>query len=342
MRLRLGYAWWVITVITTVTIGGAIASPAADRFAREWQTNSNPHPVNVFRADWHDPSRNRTVPVKIYAPSTITTEPFPLIIFSHGLGGSREGYEYLGQSWAAQGYVTVHLQHPGSDESVWQDVGLGQRMTAMRRAAAQPRHALDRVLDVSFAIDELTRLNATNSIWRGKLDLNRIGVAGHSFGAHTTLTIAGAVYAGWSETTLADPRVKAAIPMSAPVPANQSRLDTVFAGVKIPCLHMTGTKDDSPIGDTKAVERRLPFDHCRNSDQHLITFTDGDHAIFGGRERRLGGRKDAEFQRLICLSSLAFWDAYLRDDAEAKKWLTTKFENALGNTGVFEKKPANP
>jgi dienelactone hydrolase len=341
MRLRLGYARWVITIITTITISGALASPATERSARAWQTNSILHPVNVTRAEWHDSNRNRTVPVKIYAPATTTIEPFPFIIFSHGLGGSRESYEYLGQFWAAQGYVTVHLQHPGSDESVWQDAGLGQRMTAMRQAAAQPRHALNRVQDVSFAIDELTRLNATNSMWRGKLDMNRIGVAGHSFGAHTTLTIAGAVYAGWSETTLADPRVKAAIPMSAPVPANQARLEAAFAGVKIPCLHMTGTKDDSPIGDMKATERRLPFDHCRNSDQYLITFTDGDHAIFGGRERPLGRRNDAEFQRLICQSSLAFWDAYLRDDAEAKKWLTKKFENALSKTGVFEKKPAN-
>jgi dienelactone hydrolase len=336
MRLKLGSIWWVITIIASVTISGIAASPT-----REWQTNSNLHPVNVTRAEWHDPSRNRTVPVKIYAPTTITTEPSPLIIFSHGLGGSREGYEYLGQFWAAQGYVSIHLQHPGSDESVWQDAGLGQRMNAMRRAAAQPRHALDRVQDVSFAIDELTRLNATNAAWRGKLDLHRIGMAGHSFGAHTTLTIAGAVYAGWGTTTLADPRVKAAIPMSAPVPANQARLEAAFAGVNIPCLHMTGTKDDSPIGDTKAAERRLPFDHCRNSDQYLITFTDGDHAIFGGRERRIGGRKDAEFQRLICQSSLAFWDAYLQNDAAAKRWLTTKFENALGKTGVFEMKPAN-
>jgi dienelactone hydrolase len=342
MRLNFKSVWQLVTVIALATSipNGAAASPAADRSAREWQTNSILRPVNVTRAEWHDPNRNRTVPVKIYSPTT-TTNGLPIIIYSHGLGGSREGYEYLGQFWAAHGYISVHLQHPGSDEAVWQDAGLGRRMTAMRQAAAQPRHALNRVQDVSFAIDELARLNATNSVWRGKLDLDRIGVAGHSFGAHTTLTIAGAVYSGWGELTLADSRVKAAIPMSAPVPANQSRLDASFAGVKIPFLHMTGTKDDSPIGDTKAAERRLPFDHCRNSDQYLITFTDGDHAIFGGRERRIGGRKDAEFQRLICQSSLAFWDAYLRDDAEAKQWLTTEFNDVLGKTGVFELKPAN-
>jgi hypothetical protein len=103
---------------------------------------------------------------------------------------------------------------------------------------------------------------------------------------------------------------------------------------------MTGTEDNSPIGDTKAAERRLPFDHCDNSDQFLITFTGGDHAIFGGRERRIGGGKDAELQRLICQSSLAFWDAYLRSDARAKDWLITKFTDVLGTEGVFEVKRA--
>jgi hypothetical protein len=164
-----------------------------------------------------------------------------------------------------------------------------------------------------------------------------VGVAGHSFGAYTTLASAGAAYSALAAGG-GDARIKAAIPMSAPVPKNKARLDEAYAGVKIPCLHMTGTEDNSPIGDTKAFERRLPFDHCRNSDQFLITFTGGDHMIFGGRERLLGGAKDAEFQRLICQSSLAFWDAYLRSEAAAKEWLSTKYKDALGKEGVFEVK----
>ena len=319
-----------------------VANPAGAAQAREavvpaWRTNAVTNEILVANEEWLDAKRGRTVPVKIYAPKS-QAGAFPVIIFSHGLGGSRDGYEYLGQCWAAHGYVAVHLQHAGSDDSVWKDAGVGQRMGAMRRAAAQPRNAMDRVQDVSFAIDELTRLNATNSPWHAKLDLKRIGVAGHSFGAHTTLATAGAAYSGRSAAGIGDPRVKAAIPMSAPVPANKRRLDEAYAGVKIPCLHMTGTEDNSPIGDTKAEERRLPFDHCRNSDQYLITFTGGDHAIFGGRDRKLGGGKDAEFQRLICQSSLAFWDAYLRDDAKAKEWLITKFKDALGKEGVLETK----
>ena len=326
---------WV--VVGAVCGGTILASYAKESIATPWRTDAPTNAVAVTRAEWRDAKRDRVVPVKIYSPQS-GAGPFPVIIFSHGLGGTREGYEYLGQCWASHGYVSVHLQHAGSDDAVWKDAGSGKRMSAMQRAAAQPRNAIDRAQDVTFALDQLTQLKANDATWRGKLDLARVGVAGHSFGAYTTLAAAGAVYSGRATATLADPRVKAAIPMSAPVPANKNRLDDAYAGVKIPCLHMTGTEDNSPIGDTKAEERRLPFDHCRNSDQFLITFTGGDHAIFGGRERKLGGGKDAEFQRLISQSSLSFWDAYLRADANAKEWLTTKCQDALGAEGVLEVK----
>lgn len=327
---------WLWVALVWVANPGVVLQ-AKEAVVLAWRASAAANEVSIANEDWMDSKRSRQVPVKIYAPKS-GNGPFPVVIFSHGLGGSREGYEYLGQCWATHGYVSVHLQHVGSDDSVWKDAGVGERMSAMRRAAAQPRNAMDRVQDVSFAIDELTRLNVTNSPWRGRLDLKYIGVAGHSFGAHTTLATAGAVYSGRSGASIGDSRVKAVIPMSAPVPANKAQLGDAYAGVKIPCLHMTGTEDDSPIGDTKASERRLPFDHCKNSDQFLITFTDGDHAIFGGRERRIGGGKDVEFQRLICESSLAFWDAYLRGDTKATDWLTVKFKDALGKDGVLEVK----
>lgn len=327
-RLLLLAGIWVVCALAS--------AEAKETVFPVWRTNTVTNQVVVTREEWVDSQRNRKVPVKIYAP-VAGYEPFPVIIFSHGLGGSREGYEYLGQCWASHGYVAVHLQHPGSDDGVWKDAGIGQRMSAMKRAAAQPRNAMDRLQDVSFVLDQLQQRSQTNALWRAQLDLQRVGVAGHSFGAHTTLTVAGATYSSLSVGG-GEARIRAAIPMSAPVPAGKARLDEAFAGVRIPCLHMTGTEDNSPIGETKAAERRLPFDHCRNSDQFLITFTGGDHAIFGGRDRRMGGAKDAEFQQLICLSSLAFWDAYLRDDAKAREWLTGKFKDALGKEGVFEVK----
>lgn len=296
------------------------------------------HEVEVVRHDWTDLKRDRKVPVKIYFPRS-GDGPFPVVIFSHGLGGSREGYEYLGRHWASHGYVSVHLQHLGSDDAVWRDAA-GYKMGAMRKATLDPRNAINRPLDVSFAIDQLEKLNKEQSPLQRRLDLDRIGVAGHSFGAFTTLAVAGQVFAPGVRrgTTVADPRVKAAIPMSAPVPTNKRRLDDVYANIKIPCLHMTGTKDSSPIGDTTPEERRLPFDHTNGSDQFLITFADGDHMIFSGRGRLLANDKDQQFQKLICASSTAFWDAYLRGDTQAKTWLVNDFTTELGADGKFEVK----
>ena len=51
-----------------------------------------------------------------------------------------------------------------------------------------------------------------------------------------------------------------------------------------------------------------------------------------------GGEKDAEFQKLIMQSSLAFWDAYLREDAQARGWLGDAFMQLLGENGEWEKK----
>src|SRR5215472_14384156 len=76
--------------------------------------------VEVLRVEWFDATRAQQVPAKLYYPKT-GPGPFPLLLVSHGLGGSREGYAYLGRYWASAGYVSVHVQHLGSDEAVWHE-----------------------------------------------------------------------------------------------------------------------------------------------------------------------------------------------------------------------------
>jgi predicted dienelactone hydrolase len=297
------------------------------------------HPVEILRADWYDATRHRDIPVKIYLPKDATT-PCPIVIFSHGLGGSRENYEYLGQHWAACGYVSVHLQHPGSDDHVWKDAEQGEKMNAMVRATMNPAAIADRPKDVSFALDRLTALNAdAASPLKGRLDLKRIGVAGHSFGGFTSMAIAGQEF-GLAQWT--DPRVKAVIEMSAPV-ARPAMRDRAYAKITTPVFHMTGTLDDSPIGDTKAAERRIPFDKMASAETCLVIFKDGDHMIFSGRPGLDASRKkqDAVFQQLICASSTAYWDAWLKGDSAAHAWLMDGgFARQLGTQGTFEtKKP---
>ena len=325
-----------LIVLAGVLAAGPIAA-AADRP----QSAPSAASVKILRREWTDTARKRIVPVKIYYP-VAAARPLPVIIFSHGLGGSREGYEYLGRYWAAHGYVSVHLQHKGSDTEVWK--GKAEPLKAMRRAAADLRNATNRPLDVRFAIDRMEKMNRDETPLRGRLDLKAIGAAGHSFGAYTTLAVAGQDFSArpGRRLTLADPRVKAAIAMSAPVPRQKDRRERAFASITIPCLHMTGTRDKSLVGSTSAAERRIPFDAGRAPHQYLIVFAGGDHMIFSGRRfsRRPASRKsDARFHELIRRSSLAFWNAYLKKDAKAEAWLAGGgFEALLGRDGTFEKR----
>jgi len=272
--------------------------------------------------------------VKLYFPKA-GAGPFPVILFSHGLGGTRDGYEYLGRHWASHGYVVIHLQHPGSDDSAWR--GGARPMQALQSAAANPTNALHRPLDVRFALDQLAALNQTNSRLRSRLDLDRVGLGGHSFGAYTVLACIGQ-RPGFGGPSLADSRIKAGIAMSSPVPARVR--PATYADVTVPVFHLTGTRDDSPIGRTGIEERRVPFDRISHAPQLLLTLQEGDHMIFSGRGA--AGRdvaRDRRQHEVILASTTAFWDAWLKGAATAKTWLQAGgFEAALAKDGKLEKK----
>ena len=302
------------------------------------------------KLDWHDAARDRDVPVKIYFPKS-GAGPFPVIVFSHGLGGSRDGYEYLGRHWAGCGYVSVHLQHVGSDDSIWKDLPPAERAKSVQAAAMNLTNALNRPPDVQFVLGEIGQLNREEmSPLKGRLDLKALAVAGHSFGGYTTLALAGQTFLlplGRSKR-YDEPRIKAAIQMSAPVPANRRALDETYGTITIPVMHMTGTEDFlEMLPQTSAADRRLPFDHMDHAETCLVIFQGGDHFIFSGRER-VGASpellaRDAVFQKLVCAGTTAFWDAYLKGRPEAKSWLLDGgYGTLLGGQAVFQKKnPVN-
>ena len=295
--------------------------------------------VDSATVEWKDETRDRAVPAKIYFSKVTSGQPLPVILFSHGLGGSRDGYEYLGQQWAANGYVVIHVQHVGSDSEVLHD-NPGQKSVDVLRHAANKQNSIDRAKDVRFAIDQLASIAEKVPALRDRLDLERVGVGGHSYGANTTMLVAGQKLetARKDADDLSDPRVKAALAMSEPVNMPAENLDADYAGVKIPVMMMTGTEDDSPIGETKAADRRLPFDHLK-CPAWLLILNGGDHLVFSGR--RDPRPSDDPQQKLIRLCSTAFWDAVLKNDAAAKQWLASSdgFQKQLGAAGTFERKP---
>jgi predicted dienelactone hydrolase len=291
--------------------------------------------VEKQHLEWTDGQRARRIPVTLYMPKG--DGPFPVILFSHGLGGSRDGYAYLGNHWASWGYCCIHLQHEGSDSAVWQDKQPANAWRDMKKAA-NAQNAQQRVLDMQFAIEMLKQLNQQQPC-TGKLDTQRIGIAGHSFGAQTTLAMVGA---SRKSKVSVDSRIKAAIPMSAPVIRGPLGLvrQNIYEDVAVPCLHMTGTLDDSPIGGTKAADRRFPYDCIGKADQYLITFNGGNHMIFPGPSARAVSTPPNElFWKLILGSTTAFWQTYLNGDTQAGAWLQKgSLKDYLGSSASLEEK----
>lgn len=305
--------------------------------------------VESMDLDLQDAKRNRAVPVRIWYPRD-AKGPFPIVVFSHGLGGTRTGYEYFGRFLAENGIVSIHPQHVGSDESVWR--GKTAPMRELQKAAKDLDEILARPRDISFVLDEAEKLNASDPVLKGKLDLEKVAVAGHSFGAYTALASSGRRLVGPRGIKVvdeSDPRIKACIAMSAPGKEREAKNGT-YDHFKIPCLHMTGTLDASPIGETTAADRRIPYDSIKAGNQYLITFTGGDHMIFSGRGRTKArefmlkdthgdAEHDAIFQEVIKDSSLAFLRAYLLGDDAAKSWLTNRgLGSELEGKGILEKK----
>jgi predicted dienelactone hydrolase len=336
-----------IVLFTSLLIGlTRLAAASPDQY----KPVPGPFTVKTVLFNWHDDTRNRNVPVRIYYPDTPDGK-FPVILFSHGVGGSRDGYAYLGYHWASFGYVCVHIQHVGSDNGIWQGLSPDQIVPAMRRATAQTSNSINRPLDISFAIDQLQNLNTDDATFKNRLDLDHIGMAGHSFGAFTTLAIAGEVFTSSTGKSVQwpDPRVKAAIAMSESAPRDRTQWDEAFAHIVIPMMHMTGTLDTSPTDRSTLSDRRVAFDHIpATADQYLITLQGGDHMVFSGRTQANGPLAgngnpglDPTLQVLIQQSTTAFWDAYLKSDPNAKTWLTGDgCKTMLGENAKLEIKPA--
>lgn len=241
-------------------------------------TGAEAEPLDI---DWTDASRERAVPVRLYWPAqAVPGQQVPLIVFSHGIGGSRRGYSYLGDYWSAQGYASLHVQHVGSDRQIWTGNPLG--MVGRLQAAAQDSEAIARVRDIRFALDQLLQSE------RGALiDMRRIVAAGHSYGANTTLLLAGAQVArqGALLNDLREPRFTAAIVISAPPFYGEADAAAILRPISIPMLHITATEDEILIPGYRsgAKDRLALFEATGSATKALAVFEGGSHSIFTDR-----------------------------------------------------------
>ncbi|MEO1348204.1 MAG: alpha/beta hydrolase [Cyanobacteria bacterium J06635_15] len=128
-----------------------------------------------------------TCPLEVicYEPDPWPLQPVPVIVQSHGLASKPDGVDLYARHLASYGYFVVTPQHPGSDVEQIRRMLSGDRAEVFKLSTF-----IDRPLDISYLLDQLAQ--GFGSAWAGKLNLERVGIMGHFFGAYTAFALAGA------------------------------------------------------------------------------------------------------------------------------------------------------
>ena len=206
----------------------------------------------------------------------------------------------------------------------------------------QRRKGLSRSLDVSFVISRLQEMNSSDQRFKGRIDLNRIGMAGVGLGAVTALAAAGQVFytAQGEEKTFGDDRIKACVLVNANVPQRQkAHEDSAFTKITIPILHIISAREHGTGPDSRMADRRAPYEHISGADQYLITLWEHDEAnVFDGNSTA-AHRQEGPVDEIMRVGTTKFWDTYLKEDSASKAWLIDGgLASILGANGKLEKK----
>jgi dienelactone hydrolase len=129
------------------------------------------------------------------APISGADAPHPLLIFSPAWTGQRTQSTFLMQELASHGFVVASIDHtcysglvafPDGrvlDGHMAPALGDFTRLSIEEGIELADQFVLILAEDISFVLDEMTALNESlEGDWRGRLDLSRIGVLGHSLG----------------------------------------------------------------------------------------------------------------------------------------------------------------
>lgn len=223
--------------------------------------------------------------------------PFPLIMFSHGFGGSGAGYSGLLRALASAGYLVAAPDFPLTSTGA-----PGGPQRGAEALESQPA-------DVRFVIDELLRLNAdATDPLGGRIDPGRIGAAGHSMGAGVTMGVA-------FNSCCRDERIRAGVLMSVD-PPTLYRGD-YFVPPAVPALFIHGDQDESlPYqGGRRAYAKAEP-------PKFLLTVIGGDHNWpFTGAQSPAGAG-------VVLAATIDFFDTYLKGRPDGLRRLEADTDRA--------------
>jgi dienelactone hydrolase len=302
--------------------------------------------ASVERMDLVDPDRGRTIATRAYFPAK--PGRYPVIVFSHGFGGSLQTFPNTGRVWASHGYVVLHPTH--SDSLALMDPGVPAADAAVMRRFRAMRGAVDRetqmafvkVLDDPFFLTSRLRdvaflLTALKTPKAGldaqvlsRADTSRIGMSGHSFGGYTTLVLAG--------STLV-PAPAAPVPagfagflcMSGQGAGRMSLNADSFKTIAKPFMATTGTRDFGAANETPPW-RLQPWELSPPGRKYAVVVEGFRHADFDPApgDPEVGARS-AELRKL----QLQFWDSVLKADRGAQDALAREAQASKATDPVW-------
>ncbi|WP_051797732.1 alpha/beta hydrolase family protein [Catenuloplanes japonicus] len=220
------------------------------------------------------PERGDDLRVRVSAPATADTHP--VVILSHGFGGSASGYAPLVDAWTEAGFAVLQPTH------------LDSRALALPQDdPRQPDIWRIRIDDVTRVLDNLDALEA---LIPGRFDRDRIAVAGHSYGAQTVSALLGARVIGFDGVPERDPRITAGVLLAltgtglgdlSPFAAEHFPfMSPSFAELTAPALLVAGDKDQSLLS-TRGPDWFTDGFHLSPSPKDLLTLPGGEHSLGG-------------------------------------------------------------
>ncbi len=306
--------------------------------------------------DWR---RNRQFEADFYLPATVQENPqtensIPIIVISHGLASERSRFEDLARHLASYGFAVAVPQHSGSDYQTLQDLLIGKRTDIF-----DAKEFINRPLDVSYVLNHLERLN--NTELKNQLNLEKVGVWGHSFGGYTALALAGATIdfeklqanctlenkiinpsmflqcraleLPQDEYQFRDPRVKAVVVLN---PVNSGILGELgLSQVSIPVMMGASSGD---LLAPAVLEQIETFTWLTTSNRYLVVKR-GDNHFFDVDKSNvseipgMGGllSPGIEVTRdYMHALSVAFFGTYVTEDLEYKPYLQASYGQAIG------------
>ncbi|MFL1427288.1 MULTISPECIES: alpha/beta hydrolase family protein [unclassified Nocardiopsis] len=282
---------------------------------------SDPTPViSVRPVVLPAPERGTDLHVRVSAPAT-GTDRLPVVVLSHGFGQSMDGYAPLADHWAASGFVVVQPTHLDS-----------RRLGLAPDDPRTPEIWRIRVDDLGRAIDHLDVLAAAVPGLAGRIDHDRVAVAGHSWGAQTAGTLLGARVLdadGVPGEDMADPRVGAGVLLAAaglggdtlaPFAAEHFPfMNPDFSTMAAPTLVVAGDDDHSQLS-SRGPDWWTDAYHLSPGRKSLLTLFGAHHSLGGVAGYGAAETTDESPERVALLQRLT--TAYLRDalGVESESW----------------------